>query len=95
MLLQTVGYMSSGLCRENLETFAKDNEVSVICLPGHSSVLGDEIVKELARKGSRVELVAPMPGTSICGRRIGMLLRKKALEEYEVAWIQGVLSSPR
>ncbi|XP_039315406.1 uncharacterized protein LOC120359975 [Solenopsis invicta] len=74
-------------CRNALEKLAKDKEVIVTWVPGHSRIEGNEEADRLARAASRMEVFGPGPvlGVPFClGReRLRAWLRNEHLESWK------------
>lgn len=59
-------------CRTALNELGKDNSVTIVWIPGHSGIKGNEIVDTLAKAGALSELTGPEPALGIpscAGRR--------------------------
>ncbi|KAL6417337.1 hypothetical protein ACFW04_014586 [Cataglyphis niger] len=52
-------------CRCILEELARDNEVALVWIPGHSDIRSNEAADQLARVGSEAALVGPEPAVVI------------------------------
>jgi ribonuclease HI len=73
-------------CRENLETLAESNLVTLVWVPGHSSIEGNEKADELARKGSEKGALGPEPTIGLHAGSVKALLKRKTEEEHQKAW---------
>ena len=72
--------------REALETLSENNEVSLIWVPGHSDVPGNEKADELARIGSSTKFIGPEP---VLGNHAGLvkgLVKRETGREHQRTW---------
>ncbi|XP_036138900.1 uncharacterized protein LOC118644432 [Monomorium pharaonis] len=73
-------------CKIVLDELAKNNDVGLVWVPGHSGIEGNEIADLLAKEAAETRLVGPEPavGISFClgRRRIGSWLRDQHLEHW-------------
>ena len=72
--------------RENLETLSESNTVSLVWVPGHSNILGNEKADELARKGSTTDFIGPEPALGVHSGAMVRLLKREAEEEHQRTW---------
>ena len=57
-------------CRDALQDLADLNEVTLIWVPGHRGIAGNERADKLARKGSGIPLLGPEPAVGITGCQV-------------------------
>ena len=71
-------------CMGLLEELAKNNQVHLVWVPGHSNIVGNEKADEMARIGSSTSFVGPEPfcGYSISNVNIGKTWLSEQLEDY-------------
>ncbi|XP_067209961.1 ribonuclease H-like [Linepithema humile] len=79
-------------CRGILDELAREREVIVTWVPGHSGIQGNEWADQLARAGSEITMVGPGPALGIyfcLGRaRIKEWLRREHLRHWRVKSVQ-------
>jgi hypothetical protein len=52
-------------CQEALSALATINEVTLVWVPGHHGILGNEMAYKLARQASAIPLLGPEPALGI------------------------------
>ena len=52
-------------CQEALSLLATINEVTLVCVPGHHGILGNEMADKVARQASAMSLLGPEPALGI------------------------------
>lgn len=72
--------------RRGLETLSGNNHVSLVWVPGHSDIPGNERADELARIGSATSFVGPEPALGIYAGAMVKLLKEEAKEGHQKAW---------
>ena len=80
---------SSGLvlqCFEVLETLSSENDVTLIWVPGHSGIPGNERADELARNGSSVGFVGAEPAVGRYAGLIKALVRRETENMHQNRW---------
>ncbi|XP_077255623.1 uncharacterized protein LOC143893775 [Temnothorax americanus] len=74
-------------CSCTLEKLARNNEVTLIWVPGHSGIKGNETADQLARAGSETRLLGPEPAVgipySLSRREIRGWLRNQHLDYWK------------
>lgn len=73
-------------CRESLKVLSEHNEVTLIWVPGHSDVRGNEMADKLARQGSKASYIGPEPRLSTCAGLMSSLIKQKVREEHQLMW---------
>lgn len=69
--------------RESLETLSEKNTVSLVRVPGHSGVPGNEKADELARKGSGTPFIGPEPVIGVNSSTMVKLLKHEVEKEHQ------------
>ena len=65
---------------------SETNKVTLVWVPGHSNVQGNEKADELARKGSETDFVGPEPAMGLHANTMVRLLKREAEEGHQLAW---------
>ena len=73
-------------CKRKLEKLASANSVTLIWVPGHSDIFGNEMADELAREGSAMEPIGPTPAIPLSKNRFKAAIREWADKAHKIYW---------
>jgi ribonuclease HI len=73
-------------CRKLLMSLAETNTVTLIWVPGHTNVQGNENADELARKGSEMDFVGPGPALPLTLSRVKTTIASAAHKKHVQYW---------
>jgi ribonuclease HI len=73
-------------CRKNLQDLAASNSVTLIWVPGHSDIEGNERADSLAREGSSKIPCAPLPVIPLSGGWFAAEVKKWSFLEHGRLW---------
>lgn len=81
--------VQSGLVKETKALYnavAKNNDILLEWVPGHSGVPGNEKADELARRGSEMKMCGPEPGVPLSVSRIKGRIHEMVMAESQKHW---------
>jgi ribonuclease HI len=73
-------------CWHLLQAFSAINAVTLVWVPGHSDILGNENADSLARIGSDVDAIAPVPCVPLSKGWAKMTIKSWANTEHNLLW---------
>src|SRR5262249_4986595 len=73
-------------CRKALDNLTERNQVSLIWIPGHSGIKGNEVADELARKGSSTEFTGAEPAINVYSGYLVLKLKEETAEKHQAYW---------
>jgi ribonuclease HI len=69
-----------------LETLAERNKVSLMWVPGHSGIEGNEKADVLARAGSNADFVGPEPALGGHAKLVSEAIKRRTRKEHQRRW---------
>lgn len=73
-------------CMTTLENLSEHNDVSLIWVPGHSGIPGNERGDELAGKGSSERFLGPEPALGNCVSNLTRLVKSETEKKHQDMW---------
>ena len=80
--------MLIGNCINNLNTLSQNNQVTLMWVPGHSDIEGNEEADTLAKTGAHKEWELPEPAIPVSYRRCRLAVRWWIESEHDKIWKQ-------
>ena len=77
-----------GNCINNLNTLSQNNQVTLMWVPGHSDIEGNEEADTLAKTGAHKEWELPEPAIPVSYRRCRLAVRWWIESEHDKIWKQ-------
>merc|ERR1712215_585788 len=77
-----------GNCINNLNTLSQNNQVTLMWVPGHSDIEGNEEADTLAKTGAHKEWELPEPAIPVSYRRCRLAVRWWMESEHDKIWKQ-------
>ena len=75
-------------CKNALDRLSLSNKVSLIWMPGHTGIEGNEEADNLAREGSKMTFIGPEPVFGIAQSTAKTFIRKWITSEFREEWNQ-------
>lgn len=73
-------------CHKKLEQLAKGNSVTLLWVPGHCGIDGNEKADELARKGSETKFIGPEPVVGVPPHKARVVVGTNTLLKHNLLW---------